>query len=273
MLDAIKNQLRPLKKLLNMFVNYSYPSTGLTWSQYWKWHLKYSNNLLKFKNIHKDKSCFIIGNGPSLNKMDLSPIKNYYTFGLNKIYLMLKRVDLNLSYHVSINRFVIEQSIKEFQSLKCPSFLSYKAAQNIIEDFGKNTNFILTGESHYFQRDLILPVSEGYTVTYVAMQIAYYMGFKEVFLIGVDHNFPTAQGKPNQKQFLSGKDLNHFDSNYFGNQEWQLPDLQASELSYHLAQFYFNRAGGNIYDATVDGKLQIFPKISYEQALDMCTKK
>ena len=116
------------------------------------------------------------------------------------------------------------------------------------------------------------PIFEGYTVTYVAMQIAYYMGFSKLFLIGVDHNF-KAPGNPNEKQFLQGDDQNHFDPKYFENKEWHLPDLEASELSYHLASFFFRRDGRRIYDATVDGNLQIFPKIPYEDAVKMCNKK
>ena len=41
--------------------------------------------------------------------------------------------------------------------------------------------------------------SEGYTVTYYALQLAFAMGFQNVFLVGVDHSFKQT-GKPNEKQ-------------------------------------------------------------------------
>ena len=104
------------------------------------------------------------------------------------------------------------------------------------------------------------------------MQIAYYMGFKRVFLIGVDHSF-KAVGNPNEKQLHKGEDQNHFDPHYFGNKEWQLPDLEASELSFLHARFRYQRSERQIIDATVDGKLTIFPKISYDKALKMCNPK
>ena len=104
------------------------------------------------------------------------------------------------------------------------------------------------------------------------MQIAYYMGFKRVFLIGIDHNF-KASGKPNEKQLLKGEDQNHIIPNYFGGKEWQLPDLEASELSFLHARFRYQRSERQIIDATVDGKLTIFPKISYKEALKMCKPK
>ena len=239
---------------------------------YREWYYKHSKRLMRFKDIHKGKDCFIIGNGPSLNKIDLKPLKDYHTFGLNKIYLMLDRVDLNLSYHVAVNPLVIEQSAKEFETLQCQSFLSFSAARGRVRNLDKFF-FIATGGPFTFQEDITREIHEGYTVTYVAMQLAYYMGFRRLFLIGVDHNF-KATGVPNEQQLLTGEDLNHFDPQYFGGgKEWHLPDLEASELAYHLARFHFNRAGRQIFDATTDCKLQIFPKIKYEQALARCEKK
>ncbi|MFH1079359.1 MAG: 6-hydroxymethylpterin diphosphokinase MptE-like protein [Pseudomonadota bacterium] len=236
--------------------------------EYLHWYVKHRSRLLKFKNIHQGQGCFIIGNGPSLNKTNLSALKKYHTFGLNKIYLLFDKVDLNLSYHVAVNPLVIEQSTKELESLRCPSFLSYRPARHIV-NHRHHIYFIMTNGNYLFETDLSRQLCEGYTVTYVALQIAFYMGFSQVFLVGVDHNF-KATGTPNDKQFLRGDDQNHFDPNYFGNREWHLPDLEASELSYHLANFHFRRDGRQVYDATVDGKLNIFPKISYEQALEMC---
>ncbi len=155
--------------------------------------------------------------------MDLKPLKSYHTFGLNKIYLIFDRVDLDLSYHVAVNPLVIEQSAKEFEALSCPSFLPYRAARNLVS-YLEHIYFIATGGFFSFQDEITREINEGYTVTYVAMQIAYYMGFSKIFLIGVDHNF-KAIGNPNEKQFLQGKDINHFDPNYFKNKEWHLPDL------------------------------------------------
>lgn len=239
-----------------------------------EWHYIHSKRLIQFNNIHNNESCFIIGNGPSLNKMDLSLLKDYHTFGLNKIFLIFDKVDLNLTYHVAVNPLVIKQSIIEFEQLKCPSFLSYETAHKLT--YNSDNIYFLATDSQFpvqysFYSDILQPITEGYTVTYVAMQIAFYMGFKNVFLIGVDHNF-KASGQPNEEQFLTGEDRNHFDPRYFSNKQWHLPDLEASELSYHLAKFFFNRAGRQIFDATVDGKLEIFPKISYDQALRICNE-
>jgi hypothetical protein len=201
--------------------------------------------------------------------MDLPPLNDYYTFGLNKIFLLLDRVDLNLSYHVAVNPYVIKQSIKEIESLTCPSFLSYRVARKLVEP-KPHIHFIATGlDDHVFKEDIINIINEGWTVTFVALQLAFYLGFQRVFLIGVDHNFKVT-GRPNEAQKMSGNDINHFDPNYFKGHEWNLPDLQRSEISYQLAKLYFEKDGREIFDATLDGKLNVFEKIKYEEALKQC---
>ena len=95
------------------------------------------------------------------------------------------------------------------------------------------------------------------------MQIAYYMGFKQVILIGIDHSFSTT-GEPHQIIISTGEDPDHFDPNYFGKGfRWQLPDLKTSELAYHLAKENFEQSGREILDATVNGKLDVFPKVEF----------
>ena len=105
---------------------------------------------------------------------------------------------------------------------------------------------------------------EGATVTYVAMQLAFHMGFKRVVLIGVDHSF-TTKGKPNTTVVSQGDDPDHFDGSYFGKGfRWQLPDLETSELAYRRAGENYAAANREIIDATVGGKLTVFQKVDYQ---------
>lgn len=115
-------------------------------------------------------------------------------------------------------------------------------------------------------------IREGATVTYVAMQIAYWMGFEKVILIGVDHSF-KAEGKPHEKQVMKGNDINHFDPNYFKGQMWGLPDLETSEIYYNVAKQVYAENGREILDATVEGKLEVYPKITFEDALKQASLK
>lgn len=221
----------------------------------------------QYKGIHAGKRCVIIGNGPSLRNTDLSLLRDEYTFGLNRIYLMFDELGFETTFHVVINRHVVEQCADDFRKIKAPLFST--APNRDFLDGATDTGFLNTivGLWPYFSRDASRGVWEGYTVTYVAMQLAYYMGFSEVVLIGVDHRFAVS-GTPNQLVESTGPDTSHFDPRYFPKGfKWQLPDLDNSEIAYRLARKEFEADGRRIVDATVDGALTIFPKASLKEAL------
>jgi hypothetical protein len=89
------------------------------------------------------------------------------------------------------------------------------------------------------------------------------MGFEQVILIGVDHNF-TSKGEANKTIVSQGDDQNHFAPNYFARgYKWQLPDLDTSEVGYVYAREAYRGAGRQALDATVGGKLTVFPKVDY----------
>jgi hypothetical protein len=223
-----------------------------------------SIRLLLLKNKHLGQRCFIIGNGPSLNKMDLSCLKHEFTFGLNRIYLLFPRLGFNTSYYVAVNRFVIDQFADDINRIAVPKFISWYSRNSIT--FDKHTMFIRDAYkgNHGFSRWPISQIWEGSTVTYVALQLAYFMGFQQVLLVGVDHSF-NVSGEPHKLVKSTGPDSSHFDPNYFGpGYSWQLPDLEASEKSYKLAKKYFELDGREILDATVGGKLNVYRKILYE---------
>lgn len=237
-----------------------------------KWLRTEAPRLEKFHNIHSGEDCFLIGNGPSLNKMDLSLLNDYYTIGLNKIFLLFDKTNLKIDYHVCVNKYVIDQCTNDFLRMQCPSFISYKYRNELLTG---NDNIYFVGDIHSkwkFFEDITTGISQGSTVTYAAMQIAYYLGFKRIFLIGVDHNF-VAKGTPHKVETLKGDDNNHFDPEYFKGMKWQLPDLEGSEKAYKFAKKHFENNYRMIFDATIDGKLNIFPKIQFDEALRTARKK
>ena len=220
-------------------------------------------SLAAYQDKHQGQRCFIIGNGPSLRKTDLSLLKNEFTFGLNRIYLLFPELGFSTTYLVSVNDLVLEQCAAEMQTLSLPRFVTWRSRGWFHPDPGitfLDTDF--TGEETFAQ-DCLGRIFEGYTVTYVALQLAFHMGFKEAILIGVDHNFQT-QGPANQAIVSQGDDPNHFAPNYFGKGfKWQLPDLAGSERAYKLARQAYQQAGRRVLDATVGGKLTIFDKVDY----------
>ncbi len=207
----------------------------------------------------------IIGNGPSLKNTDMQLLRDEYTFGLNRIYLMFPELGFETTYHVAFNKYVVEQYAEDFRILNAPLFTSKASRPHLID--APNAIFINSLIGNGFSRDVSRGLFGGFTVTYVAMQIAYYMGFSEVLLVGVDHRFAVS-GTPNQLVRSSGPDASHFDPNYFAaGAKWQLPDLQNSEVSYRLARKVYEHAGRRIVDSTVGGALNVFPKLPLDEAL------
>ncbi|PRD39378.1 UNVERIFIED_CONTAM: yvrE [Trichonephila clavipes] len=196
--------------------------------------------------------------------MDLSFLKHHITFGLNKIFLGFKKFDFYPRYYVCVNPTVIEQSSDEIAKLNCVKFIGNRGGNTV--ECNALTYEINTKEPPArFCKDISLGVREGGTVTYAALQIAYYLGFKRVIIIGMDHNF-AFEGKPNESKVMLGADTNHFIDNYFGyGQRWDNPDLAKSEESYRIARDIFAAEGREILDATVDGKCNIFRKVDYQQ--------
>jgi len=219
--------------------------------------------LRQYENIHRGKRCFILGNGPSLRQTDLSKLRGEYTFGLNHIYLLFPELGFTTNYLVSVNDLVLEQCAAEMINLDLPKFFTWRARRWFRDDpkvAFLDTDF--TGDEDFSTR-ITHRVFEGFTVTYVALQLAYHMGFSQAILVGVDHNFVT-QGPANQAIISQGDDPNHFAPNYFGKGfKWQLPDLEGSERAYRMAHQAYTRDGRKVFDATVGGKLTIFPKLDY----------
>jgi hypothetical protein len=214
-------------------------------------------------NSHSGERCFIIGNGPSLRQTDLTKLQGEFTFGLNRIYLIFSELGFTTSCLVSVNDLVLEQCAEEMTALELPKFLTWRSRRWFSDDpqaIFLDTDF--TGPEN-FSHNASGRIFEGFTVTYVALQLAFHMGFSEVILIGVDHNFVT-KGPANQAIISQGDDPNHFSPNYFGaGFKWQLPDLEGSERAYRLARQAYSSAGRRVLDATVGGKLTIFPKVDY----------
>lgn len=227
------------------------------------WRKDSIRKIKALRNSHTGEQCVIIGNGPSLRETDLSKLRNVFTIGMNRFYLAFEELGFMTSYLLSVNNLVIEQCAEDFRGLPIPTFVSWRGRK-----------WIKPSENlHYLYTSYLLPrfsenaagrLWEGATVTFVAMQLAYFLGFKQVVLIGVDHSF-TTKGTPNSTVVSTGDDPNHFNPSYFGKGfRWQLPDLETSELAYCMARDAYKSGGRIILDATVGGKLSVFPKVKFD---------
>jgi len=223
------------------------------------------SRLLSLENSCSARRCFIIANGPSLAGMDLSPLANETTFGLNRIYLLFEKLSFQPTYYVCVNELVLEQFSSEIGALRMHKFLNWNR-RRLFKAENASIHFVRLslGLQDKFARNFNQPLYSGGTVTFVALQIAYILGFSEVVLIGLDHSFAD-KGVPNKVEMRQSEtDVNHFHPNYFPKgSRWQLPDLKRSELAYALARRAFERDGRQILDATVNGKCPVFERADF----------
>ena len=233
--------------------------------------LQSRKNLLQAKFAYEGRKAIIICNGPSLLRSDLTIIPNdVFTFGLNKINLLFDKTSFRPSCIVSVNKYVIEQNKHYFRSSPLPLFLDSKAAlANRIKASNHRTLLFSSNSEPGFSTDPTYAIAQGSTVTFVAMQLAFYLGFRHVALIGCDHYF-NSQGQDHKLTNATKIDHDHFDPTYFSNgMKWQLPSLLGSEESYIRAQRIYLKYNRNIYNCTEGGSLTLFKRLSLEKFLSI----
>lgn len=201
----------------------------------------------------------ILCNGPSLNRVDFSALDGVFTFGLNKVNLLFSRSEFRPSCVVAVNPHVIEQNADFYNQTALPLFLDSVAHTRIAHR--ENVHFVHSSHQAKFARDCSISVSQGATVTFVALQLAFHMGFRRVALVGCDHSF-AVKGPANATVTSSAVDHSHFDPNYFaGGVQWQLPDLLTSEVSYTMADQVYRQFGGEVLNCTDGGRLEVFHRL------------
>jgi hypothetical protein len=234
----------------------------------WNWQPDARANrerIRDFRGIHSGQRCFIVANGPSLLKTDLGLLRNDISFGMNRIYLLLEETPFCPTYYLAINELVLEQFSGDIRQLGVPKFLNWN--RRFLFEPEKDRAVFLKSRMvirDFFQRDMARPLVMGATVTFVALQLAYYMGFQKVILVGLDHSY-VEKGTPSGMETRTAeRDESHFHPNYFPKgAKWQLPDLLRSEIDYRLARAAYERDGREILDATIGGKCNVFEKVDY----------
>lgn len=224
--------------------------------------------LRRWRDRYPGGHAVILCNGPSLLAVDFDRLarSGVFCFGLNKINLLFDRTAFRPSCVVGVNPFVLEQNADFFNATELPLFLDAVGRRWVRRR--DNVAFLHSTEMSRFARDCSVSVHQGYTVTFVALQLAFHMGFRQVALVGADHRFATP-GPANMTVTAGAVDESHFAPEYFsGGMRWQLPDLFQSEVAYTLARDTFDAAGGRVWNATAGGALEVFPRCDLGRFLD-----
>ncbi len=226
-----------------------------------------------FADLHRGDRCFILGNGPSLNQCDLRPLESEFTFGVNSIFLNRGTMGFDPTYYVVEDPLVAEDRAGEINAYQGPAA---KFFGNYLRRFIEPTNDIIWTNVRlrydeyanfpHFSSNALRQLWAGGTVSYLCLQLAYYMGFRTVHLVGFDHSYtvPAAAKIEGNRIESTSDDPNHFHPDYFGKgYRWHSPRTDRMEIAYRRAKDVFNAEGRTIHNATVGGRLEVFPRVQY----------
>ena len=224
----------------------------------------FSPELLRFKNIHEGDSCFIIGLGPSLRADDLSLLHQNHiiSFSVNNIARIYGDTEWRPEYYVMTdkNAFSDADLAHAEQLCKNNAFLA-EAQEEFWSKNGskKNIKFhrrqnLPDMEEELFSEDVAKVCGYGGTCIYICLQIAVYMGFKNIYLLGMDL-VDMSQGVnqlPTYKHFYQEEELT--------SRLW----LDLILKGYKSARKYADTHHVHIYNATRGGYLEIFDRVNFD---------
>ncbi|RWY48111.1 6-hydroxymethylpterin diphosphokinase MptE-like protein [Mucilaginibacter gilvus] len=256
-----------LFKLFFYSTRFRLASNGIYLTKNEKW-------LASLKNKYKGERCFIIGNGPSLNKMDLTKLKNEYTFGVNAIYLNYEKMQFHPTFYVVEDYLVAEDRASEINKYKGPKLKFFGSYLDYVLTKDENTittNVLLNYDepfTPFFTTNLVRSLGVGGSVTFMCLQLAYFLGFEKVYMIGFDHNYaiPKEANLDTSTVIMSeSDDVNHFSKDYFGKgYRWHDPKVDRMEMGFTKARDAFKKDSRNVWNATVGGHLDVFERVNYD---------
>ena len=235
--------------------------------------------LKKFHNQFDGEACVILGNGPSLNLIDFKKLSNLHTFAVNGIFYKTDEIGFVPSFYVVEDGAVMKDNKKRINEYKpkIASFFpsTYRGSLDRMSNryfFNMDRRFYEKRSYNFevpqFSKDISKKVYCNQSVTFINFQLAYYMGFKKIILVGMDHNYkiPEAHIRNGSEILSTTDDPNHFHPEYFGvGKTWHDPRLQNVELSYRVFREILTHQGIDVVNSTVGGNLEVFRRGKLEK--------
>ncbi|AYL97106.1 6-hydroxymethylpterin diphosphokinase MptE-like protein [Mucilaginibacter celer] len=230
------------------------------------------------KDKYKGKRVFIIGNGPSLNQMPLYLLEGEYTMAFNRFNLMFERLNWLPQFYMVTDDLVVkdmhEQINKDILPLVDYAFFPDIHPSNVEFDKyidHKENVYWLNTDRPEFRADLP-NCGINKTVVNGAIQVAAFLGFTDIYLIGVDMTFADQKVKKiNSRNWEADEhDPNHFDPRYFGKGlKYHNPTVHEMLEKFDQGREFFESRNVHIYNAGHGGKLEAFPRKNFESLFDL----
>lgn len=226
------------------------------------------------RNRHIGQRCFVLGNGPSLKVEDLEQLQNEVTFAANKIYLCFDQTSWRPTYYSVEDLLVAQNCRTEIMAL---NGMTKIFPDHMLSYLPRRPNHIYArwlppadnrSPHREFSDDLVTGICWGSTITYSMLQMAVHMGFREIYLLGLDHSYvepPTTE----DGALISQGEVNHFHPDYRKpGEKWHMPVLDRLETSYRHAHDHCAARGVRIFNASRFSKLEVFPRADLDAVLN-----
>ena len=244
-------------------------------------HTPYARYMAKIRNTHLGESCFIIGNGPSLTVEDLNTLqdKGIDTFAVNRIYQIFHQTKWRPTYFVSTDAVMLRDKLEEAAAI--PAKIKFSPLQNKYY-----LGIKLKGARYFYRNDLReKDPPEGFsldctnqvnmrgTVTIACMQLAMHLGYKHIYLLGIDHNFDKIITE-NGEVIIDPSVKNYFIEGYDQDVIKEVRhDLGNTTRAYYDVRRFIDKTDVSIYNASRKTKLEAFPRVTFEEAIEQIEKR
>lgn len=225
---------------------------GLGWDKE-----RFFNPLLeKYKGIHQGERVFIVATGPSLVIKDLEKLhqNNELCISLNGIFAAFENTDWRPDYYIIADPTVMKTWKDEIISLNAKEKFIADTATIHPEEVGVKWHCVgLWGDKEImiFSDDFACNAYVYSTIAHAALQLAVYMGFKEIYLLGVDCTYKKDSTDNHFYQPQNQDDKARF-------------NLDGMRKGYLSARVYADKHDIKIYNATRGGELEIFERVDFD---------
>jgi len=235
-----------------------------------------NRKLRALKNRHRGEKGFFIGMGPSLGVEDLDLTRGGVSFACNKVFLCYDQTDWRPDYYSVIDIKVAENNRDAIGALEGTKIfdVSVKPELGHIEDAIWVNGGLSDAEGRpVFNDDPFRGFGAGATVIFFQLQLAWFMGIREFYLMGLDFSFKIPQKRAGDSihgEVLQNEDeVNHFHPDYRKkNETWTMPDLDKQKEAFAAARDFIEGRGGRIRNCSRKTELDVFECESLERVAE-----
>jgi len=227
-----------------------------------------SKSLSNIEKVKKNKKLLILGTGPSLNNINKDIFNHVDTLSVNGYAKLIKDDNWPSPTYYMIQDLEVSEKVEPYldsvKSIVISS--SYLYAKN--RNLKKYVNYLF---NHYFidhafchdylpytykkTKNASKYITDGYTVVYSAIELAEYLGYEEVYLLGVDASYSS---DVNARNIVN---INKVDNTY---------DSAGDRIVFAIKNYVASETKLKLYNCSIQGRLDFLQFSSEVNGVKIC---